>query len=907
MQTNLLDQWGRSYTLPGLYEEFPKQFRLIYTGDDGGDSTVIIREPAKWDGLKITLQRDSDQHGVHYEFSDEKTVLEFDSYSGRDLIEAIFAAKGPDALIKLQYGVFYNDELIIEYEGKLNLSTRDATKRKVSCSIERHSLASVVKARWDTPVNLYGTLSLDNEEMPAYYGQYLPLTPQALTEGFSCQVDGGQKAEQTFVGDTNGHVWIQFDTSKPDVAEIDEFASGRPIGFSELEGPLVNDEWLLKFRSSGVRTINIELAYRFWCSVKKRSIGLTKAKIVGYTLNTYLVLKRADGTQQQWSITTPLAEGTGKRPPVAGYGAPDIGITATGKIENLSINTQAGDRLYFYGLFQFGHNLNELGTTQVMMTITTQKISISGQSNNKTTQTLGLPIEESIQSAFQLITSQPDCVRTPYYGRSGDHYSVTGCGALRMLTGGYHLRGFGLEKNGQPKALSISPRDLVLSLQAIDPIGISFLPEVDTLSGEVRDVVVLDHASTFYRDVELLRISSVANYRQKVVASELYSKLEVGYEKWVDEGKGALEECFTKHQIATPLRNEYATKTLTSKLVASSLAIELTRREQFADTPKDSTTYDESVFVIQCVEHQGYTGGFTTIHILNSSIVQVPSFIDWITPGTLIKLSGGPYNGNTMYTVTAIDEQASPWSFKVKEVLSNAVVNAGQIENVQSLAWLPETGADFDQVSGLSSPRTCYNLRLTPGRMLRRQNTLWSGCLMGKPATAIVQPSYQPQNVSVATRLKDGMANCDDPGVVTEKEPVRVDEVTKEVLYRPERISFDARLSWQDIQRLRLAHTGLLPLEQDDNGDPIDRNYGYIVVPNDDGQWIAGYLMSAVWSPVDEKVTLELRRKGIDLDDTSPAGSCSQFAAFNVHSAETALDNDRNLLELCRFGDFDSL
>jgi len=871
MTETIYDAWGIAHVLPGLYDDFPQFYRLAHYGVSGAViSELVIRQPVGWDKLRLILKRDETWHGVNYEYTDERTVCEFDGYSGRDWIETIFRAEGEDAVITIQTGVKVDaNTFVVEYEGRLNLSTYKRIKRRITCGLERKSLHSRLLAKWDTAYEMSGYLQT-------------PLVSQTLTESFSNVVNSSKKTELTFPGDTNGHVWVQFDTSNPQTAEIEEFAAGKPMGISDSEGPEANDEWLFKFRSEGVFSVDIVLDYRLWWAVKKRTISVGAARVTNYRLVTQLVHVQADGTRKEYPIHAPK---------VANAGTSEVSVYATGELKT-QLAVKKGDKLFLYGKLQFSHNKNELQQTQVQLTSLTTRISLTGQTKNAPTAGASVTVWDAINAGIAAAAGVFERLRSAYYGLAGSVYPVSGPGAERLLIDGLSIRGF-------KKKMSLTLRDILLSLQAIDGIGLSYGNESDVLG--VRDTVEIKAVEDYYRPVELLRLDHVADYKEEVLENELYSSVDIGFDKWVEEGSNALEEVHTTHQLSTPIREERNKKTLVSTLVASTLAIERTRREQFADKPKDGTTYDNDIFIIQGKPTPSYAGPIKFYKGAFHDIVEVSEVIPWLTPGMIITPFGTVSN-NFQYTVTFVsDATRSPWTFYVEggSAFTEEVVANGQLKASSLSPLLPETGADLASVAGLASAKTAYNLRLTPGRMLYRNIALWGGCLVDK-GLALINKTKLPQNGNLVTVIEG-----EDPLRVTERNQVAVDEILPRLLFRPRRISCSVRLSRSQIQRLRLGLTGLLPLENSPAGVPTDRNYGYVSLLDDTGVRVAGYVLSATWGSGDENSVLQLKQTALDLNDTTSGLDCSQFLGWTLDQAERADATTRRRIELCRFIDVD--
>ncbi|WP_234735332.1 hypothetical protein [Tellurirhabdus bombi] len=894
-----IDHKGAVHELPGFYEDFEQRFQLVHRSRSGSEAVLVIQEPAGWNKISFLLERDPEAHGVDSEESSKETPLSYDGYSGRDFIEAIRLSEGPGAIILLQQGIVVNGVFLIEYEGRLDFTKYNRTRRRVSCGLIRNSLKRDVLARWDTKLNLFGQYDLDNKPMDGAAGkQYqLPLSGQALSERFYSNSKAGRKIEQAFLGDTNGHVWIQFDTSEPEVSDIADLATGKTLGLSESEGPVHYKEWLFKFRSGGKRKVSISLSYRFWASVKKRTISVGKALVTGWDLQTVLVLKKANGTEQRFNVLPTAAEGIFATPANKKYGQADVSKTVTGTFTQ-ELDTAAGDELYLFGLWRMRHNKNELQQTQVQVTVLQCLIDISGITSNKSTSAPAITPETAFQVGIQMLTGLEDRFRSNFYGLAGERYAQDGCGSLAMLSSGKLIRGIPYDE----RSIAISIRDLTNSFKAIHNIGMEFGYAPDA-QGNIVDVVHVEPAEAFYRNVELLRIEDVADYSEEMNPDQLFSRLEVGYEKSITEGQRGREEMHAKMEASTPLKAQAASYERRSMIVASGLALELTRREQFSDKPKDSTDYDENIFVIQSKRIESYSGG-VRFKPLIFQIVEVDQAIPWLVPGMIITFPESVLNSG-QFTVTAVsDPLKSPWTFNVDRIIKPETLPNAQIIS-ENVPMQPETGLDFAAVAGSATASGAYNLRHTPGRMLFRHRKIWGCCLDSQPATAQVIKTVVPVGGErLSTRLPSTDA-CDEMvgGSLVEAAPIDADVVqVSNPHFAPYTIRFSTRLSRSAVQRLRVAMQGRLAMETDEQGQPIDRNRGYITFPDESGNLVEGWISKLEWGPFREKAVFEIQKKPLALDSSS---NCAQFLGITVEQAESLPDDLRRKLELCRFIDVD--
>lgn len=208
-------------------------------------------------------------------------------------------------------------------------------------------------------------------------------------------------------------------------------------------------------------------------------------------------------------------------------------------------------------------------------------------------------MHETLSRVTESITNGCLRVKSDYYGRTDSQpYTATedGCGALRFVTSGLKIR-----KALNP-AFFVSLKDLFDGLRGIDNIGIGiegnpFIPGYDWLRVEPVEY--------FYQDDEILRLPYVPQPEISVQEQLHYSLIKSGYQKWEVERVNGLDEPNSNREYRTSLTSINNPLDITSKLIAGSYPIEITRQQSFADTGAADTTYDNETFIV-CVERQAY-------------------------------------------------------------------------------------------------------------------------------------------------------------------------------------------------------------------------------------------------------------------------------------------------------------
>lgn len=208
-------------------------------------------------------------------------------------------------------------------------------------------------------------------------------------------------------------------------------------------------------------------------------------------------------------------------------------------------------------------------------------------------------IHETLSRVSEAITNNCLKVKSDYYGRTDSQpYTalLDGCGGLRVLTNGLHIR-----KDANAKFF-VSLKELYEGLKAIDNIGMGIEPNPN-ITG--FDWLRIEDVNYFYQDVEILSLPFVPHAEEAIDEPKHYSLIKVGYKKWEVENVNGLDEPNSNKEYRTSLSSVNNTLDITSNLISGSYPIEITRQQSFAVSGGADTKYDNEIFII-CVDRAAY-------------------------------------------------------------------------------------------------------------------------------------------------------------------------------------------------------------------------------------------------------------------------------------------------------------
>ncbi|MDR1403289.1 MAG: hypothetical protein LBJ60_06275 [Tannerellaceae bacterium] len=130
------------------------------------------------------------------------------------------------------------------------------------------------------------------------------------------------------------------------------------------------------------------------------------------------------------------------------------------------------------------------------------------------------------------------------------------------------------------------------TLNAIWALGYSFIEEKGVSMLRVEPVMWF-----FNPEYCVYECEEVFDYTETTAKDLLLNEFETGYEKYADNDLHTLLEFNTYRQYLLPFKHFKGKVTKKAKFITSGYMIEILRRIQFADKPKDSDSNDDSIFL----------------------------------------------------------------------------------------------------------------------------------------------------------------------------------------------------------------------------------------------------------------------------------------------------------------------
>lgn len=575
------------------------RFRWTLTNLSDSSVEVLSLDPIGWDDMTMKLTRDKFYHGV---FIDVTVPLKWHCQGGgKQFIDAIYLAEDIDAIVNvlIEMDCDGTGGYIALYTGRLNLASYKTDGEYTTCNIEKSDLFTKLNARDEISVDIESTTSIGEEVIAAVNTFDLPLTPIEIlfenewviepayqfdinisdTDGASGRVDLWQThlAAQTKADAQISEPWVESSDLGTSVFRLtDSIDPLLTINETAVNYPLTFD-WAIDF-DGGFEDDEVTV----------------DGQRLNEAMHLYLIYgRKADSTSTLTIID--LFNATGYS--VDNFAVPFV-INTSGQI-----TLNQGDSVWLAWYVMDVDNASgpfASGWTSHLRWIYHQRstFSLSTRTTFNQTDAKSVLVHEAFNQTCDSIADANGSFKSDFYGRIDSQkltYGADGCGSLIAITNGQNLRSL------PSKSIFCTLKDLFTTFRAMHNIGL-------TIEGTKIRVEPLPY---FY---DKLTASLVLSGPVKVEVvndnTRYINNIKVGYESWESEFKQGRDETATSHEYATKVNAVKGLYEALANYIASSYAIELTRRKS-ADITLEDWQYDNNNFIIALVRSSyGYADTF---------------------------------------------------------------------------------------------------------------------------------------------------------------------------------------------------------------------------------------------------------------------------------------------------------
>lgn len=546
--------------------------------------TLQISEPSGWIDTKLKLERHEEYHSL-IEYFEGDFVFYGDNGSengGIDFIRQVENTYGPDAELAITIEIAPDN---ISYQtifiGQLDLwNIEEMPDNKAQIPIIRNDFWAKFINRYDTPVDIQASESVDVEPVDVFDSINLRLTSQTILKRYYGEWSNG---ESLLVEAADG--FIQF---TPNNITLNEIETAFNLGFAwNPEIPV----WWMEADEAGVYPFNFKMSLSE--SLVYGSPPVDPREQFQVLPNWDLYFRVNSDTPQIFTAANVIFI------PATGFGYTRFTFQTT-----LTLNV--GDIVTVYG--------QETANTATKISVWGTEGTVYKNTGDTEDSTIDNVTSEEIPSFFDVradtifpannaesfllhdvagqvidrITSVDQAFYSELLGSYQTiyrQYPADGCRWKYALAKGLQIRRYSLIE----KPFFQSFKQWWEGANPIFNLGLSY----ETVAGE--EVIRIEEKRHFYDDSEVsVNLDFVRDIVRKYDESRIFKTVKIGYKKWQAEDISGIDDPQTKKTYATILKKAGRELSLESEFIAASLAIETTRRktrEKSADYKFDNDTF----------------------------------------------------------------------------------------------------------------------------------------------------------------------------------------------------------------------------------------------------------------------------------------------------------------------------
>ncbi|OJW78456.1 hypothetical protein [Spirosoma sp. 48-14] len=880
--------------------------------------TVVIEEPVKWSEVQIVAERDSEYHGVNFEYSDGDISVDFTCESASSLLSAQYYTYGNDAAVKFLLVSISSDLAeTIRFTGKIDFNEVIIENGRVSCHIVKDDLHDKIQSRFDTPVSMADERTLDNADITPPDPVEIGLPGQALIEsGYYKRVGAWSDVTEIDnppavgyyillpnliypVGQSNPDGKPSLDTLNSSSGQINTY-NGTTLQTAPDELPFITCS------TAGTYDVSLIWSYEINLILYKKALLIGGAKFTGWTIEPILAVARP-GQQTELIAMAPKQQGSGE--------TNETGFKTVNADYSGTFSVTKGTKIYWYT------QLRVFSSTARKLIIDVHNFTVKADIKRTTraadSRGFAYLLPDALKHVFGVVSNALSGVTGSVWGNLISKASATqpqdGYGTEYAVSSGQQLR------NLKTKAPVFSLKQLIGFLSANHAAGVLYQTDANG-----NHSIRVEEGRWFYRGGRIMTLEEKADedpdvftYTEKPNLDLACNQIVVGYEKYPTEGPGVLLEFNTERTYQTPIVSHELKKEIKSPLIGAGAAIEEARRlgipeydqsGKLIDRSTEGGQYDDDNFVLH-VAPKAESGGVTF---------------------QVIPLTGFPYKpGQPAAKRFILPDDAAPLQVDDVVIFSNTgTANDGveyhiftivhdnfgkpiytvdasfpMVEGTFFASWQTKaqpvrirTNERID-VLGIADPANTYNQELSPARMLRRWAWLLNSGFRYKRSTDELRCTDYKGNKEMVSRIRDGF---NLPGDTDRQEVYETGNVALgafehfEKVFSPETIETQVCMTREQVEETLLACTNQHPDES--------KNCGYLTIKRKDGSMSDGFLMKLQHNPTSEVATLTLNKRFVQTTLGGP--DCSDYSNWVFNRFETDGTADPDLYLFCTFQSF---
>lgn len=561
-----------------------------------GATITEVVEPRGFKPFQSEIDRDLKAHGMFYRFTSGTLKLGFVG-PGRTILEDAYQAQGVDAivyyLVDRYKGAFIDRRVFV---GTAIFSNRTLDKDYFEVDFVDDDFIEKIRNRLDIPIKLDATEDLDGNpitqeivsQASAWNGQ------RTAADDVNYEHTAGADPADIQAYNSTGETDTDADLTRWTIPNYTGLVSGSLTTketvieqtWGNAKAPHTNNFWTID--ANGSITFQ-PTPHKFQLSGVVYSTAVTPILVVSYSwvLEHY---NSAGVLQNTYDNTTPgLSDWGGSISSLDDSDPFDFGLKSTA-LSPITFDVTATDKL----TWNIKLRAQELNSGNVTVDIDLDLYEISGFNLTLTAAetaywVVHYLVYDVINFLVQALTGRANAVRSEWLKLVIQGAPSDGCGGLKTITSGFHIR-------GQSQVPEISLGEVLTALKVIDNVGYG----VENNYWDNEFVLRVEPMEYFYADTEVLNLGQVDDFVSEVNADMLVNQIEIGYDKFAegndDPTSNDANDFLTRSTYATPLLKAKNKVALLSPLIASGWIIQSGFENRA--TPTKTWRHDSDNFIV---------------------------------------------------------------------------------------------------------------------------------------------------------------------------------------------------------------------------------------------------------------------------------------------------------------------
>ena len=581
---------------------------------------VVVKDPAGWNTVLISLARDKDFHSLVEGFKGS-----FMWYGdAMNILKTIERNFGINSEVRIEIDLSYKKGVFISlFKGQIKLSeieeiiTAKRTDYKYTGPIIKDGFWEKFINRQESQVDLQATVDLDGNARTAVNKIVLPMPSQKIKSKFERKINFAPPVYSS--GPTSvpgsGLSYLLFSNDLNVVDEVsDRFDYGLQI--STLN-PTDVSKYIIKAKYDGSYNLNTVIKY-----------AIVFNAALNADVKWYYALRQSGVLTVTQIGTTSSVAGLDQ---IFDNGSENV---------NTTFNLLAGDEIYIYGTLDVSVNATatyfsdydtDPGAPQVW---TYTSLTITADTTYQQTTTDAYLIKDAAEAIVSKLVGQNSAVKSDY---------LATCKGRNAIFRGKHVRGYDFTT----KQFSMSFEEWWKGANPLLFLGLGY-----TEVAGVKKIEIEERAH-FYDNVPVVNISNVNKLYRRNNLERAFGSVEVGYKKGLgSESESGIDDTQTKRVFNNDLPGQK--ESILCEWIAASLAIERSRRNRI-ELSKDDRNDEEIMVVAVVPDGDDWLPEFGTAFNLVTNLLNPDFRINIRHSATrLFKRAQAWFNGCMLYSNTGV-------------------------------------------------------------------------------------------------------------------------------------------------------------------------------------------------------------------------------------------------------------